>query len=264
MIQNYKRNRAHLARAQQYCAVCTFSTHMSAECIRNGIHPSRVTYIRPFSPYTRSAGETAIRSSPLSIRDENEPLHIAFLGRLEPDKGVGMLLRALAVVTRNLGRRMVVTIAGEGRRSIALRKLASGIVASSRGLTIDFTGWLSAEQVKDLLARIDLLAVPSVWPEPFGLVGLDAATYGVPSAAYAVGGIIDWLVDGQNGHLAKRLTSEGLADAIVECLENPQHHASLCRGALEVSSRFSPETHMKSLEEMLSAAAAISHSPPTH
>ena len=47
-----------------------------------------------------------------------------------------------------------------------------------------------------------LLVVPSVWPEPFGSVGMAAARCGVPAAAFAVGGIPQWLHDGVNGHLA--------------------------------------------------------------
>ena len=52
------------------------------------------------------------------------------------------------------------------------------------------------------MKNMDLLVVPSVWPEPFGLVGPEAAHHGVPSAAFAVGGIPEWLVDGVSGHLA--------------------------------------------------------------
>ena len=66
-----------------------------------------------------------------------------------------------------------------------------------------------------------LLVVPSVWPEPFGSVGMAAARYGVPAAAFAVGGIPQWLHDGVNGHLASATppTSASLADAVIRCLE---------------------------------------------
>ena len=44
--------------------------------------------------------------------------------------------------------------------------------------------------------------VPSIWPEPFGQVGPEAGLYGVPAAAFAVGGTPSWLTDGVNGRLA--------------------------------------------------------------
>ena len=53
-----------------------------------------------------------------------------------------------------------------------------------------------------LLAQSDLLVLPSLWPEPFALVGLEAARHRLPVAAYAVGGIPDWLTSGENGYLA--------------------------------------------------------------
>ena len=52
------------------------------------------------------------------------------------------------------------------------------------------------------MAASDLLVVPSVWPEPFGSVGPAAAQHGIPAAAFAVGGIPQWLHEGVNGHLA--------------------------------------------------------------
>ena len=68
--------------------------------------------------------------------------------------------------------------------------------------------------------RADLLVVPSLWPEPFGLVGLEAARHRLPVAAFAVGGIPDWLRPGVNGYLAPGdpPTPGGLADAIIACL----------------------------------------------
>ena len=74
-----------------------------------------------------------------------------------------------------------------------------------------------------------MLVVPSLWPEPFGLVGLEAARHRLPVAAFAVGGIPDWLRPGVNGYLAPGdpPTPGGLADAIIACLKDPETHARL-------------------------------------
>jgi glycosyltransferase involved in cell wall biosynthesis len=84
-----------------------------------------------------------------------------------------------------------------------------------------------------LLASAGLLVVPSLWPEPFGLVGFEAAAQGVPVAAFRVGGIPEWLIDGVSGHLAELQPDPvvGMRDAIVLALTDPQHHASLRHGA---------------------------------
>ena len=59
-----------------------------------------------------------------------------------------------------------------------------------------------------------------------------AAQHGVPAAAYDVGGIRAWSTDGEGGHLAPAAppTTHGLADAVLRCLADPQHHAELLSG----------------------------------
>ena len=69
-------------------------------------------------------------------------------------------------------------------------------------MAIEFVGWVNAQQADVLLTDCDVLVLPSLWPEPFGLVGSEAARHGVPVVAFAVGGITEWLTDGVNGYLA--------------------------------------------------------------
>jgi glycosyltransferase involved in cell wall biosynthesis len=126
-----------------------------------------------------------------------------------------------------------------------------------------FVGWRRAGEVERLLAGTDLLVVPSLWPEPFGLVGPEAGSRGVPAAAFAVGGIPGWLTEGVNGHLAaaRPPTAAALAGAIIRCLEDPAHHASLRRGAVECAKRFSAERHREALLQVLEGAADRNRPP---
>ena len=95
-------------------------------------------------------------------------------------------------------------------------------------------------------AHSDLLVVPSLWPEPFGLVGPEAGHSGLPAAAFDVGGIADWLKDGVNGYLAPGdpPSSEGLAKAITRCLSDPANYQCLRQGAIESARHFSMRTHV--------------------
>ncbi len=72
---------------------------------------------------------------------------------------------------------------------------------------------------RSLLADAAALVMPSVWPEPYGLSGLEAVAAGVPVAAFRTGAIPEWLHDGV-GRLAPGdpPTSAGLAEAILGCL----------------------------------------------
>jgi len=140
-----------------------------------------------------------------------------------------------------------VTFAGDGRQRSALERQAANVRGGK--LEISFPGWVDRPRIEALLKNCDLLVVPSLWPEPFGLVGPEAGHYGVPVAAFNVGGIHDWLVDGVNGFLASGTppTSAGLAAAIIKCLRDPVVHARLRVGAAEVSRQFNIENHLTAL-----------------
>jgi glycosyltransferase involved in cell wall biosynthesis len=99
----------------------------------------------------------------------------------------------------------------------------------------------------------DLLVVPSLWPEPFGSIGAEAGHHGLPAAAFAVGGIPQWLADGISGHLAPGdpPTPAGLARAITQCLEDPNHYAALREGAVRTAATFSMERHLPELIRVL-------------
>ena len=99
--------------------------------------------------------------------------------------------------------------------------------------------------------------MPSVWPEPFGRSGPELGAMGVPSAAFAVGGIPEWLRDGVNGFLAAAdpPTSESLADAIVRCLADGATYARLRAGAIESTDRFTLERHVEELIRVFGEAA---------
>ena len=94
-----------------------------------------------------------------------------------------------------------------------------------------------------------MLVVPSQCPETFCKIGPEAAGCGLPSAAFAVGGIEEWLIPGINGAMApgKPPTARGLADAICEVIADPARHAELSRGAEASVSRFDLNTHVDRL-----------------
>jgi glycosyltransferase involved in cell wall biosynthesis len=103
----------------------------------------------------------------------------------------------------------------------------------------------------------DLLAVPSVWPEPFGLVGIEAGCVGLPAVGYATGGIKDWLIPGVSGELApgRRPNSKDFAAAIVRALSDDTRLQNLRIGAWQTAQGFTPEDHLKRLVNILNMAA---------
>jgi glycosyltransferase involved in cell wall biosynthesis len=172
------------------------------------------------------------------------------MGRLTEIKGGHYLIPAIALAAKTLGRPLTLSVAGDGPEREILLELARKC-----GVGAEFWGWLDSERRRDVIRHSDLLAVPSLWPEPFGMVGLEAACHGLPAVAFRVGGIPDWLHSGETGELAPGdpPTVTGLADAIVRALCDIEHYRRLCAGAFEFAQRFTLEAHLLKLEEILFA-----------
>jgi glycosyltransferase involved in cell wall biosynthesis len=241
MLRMYREQSKRNSNLRSYQAVLVASRHMYQEFEQHGVDQNRLQLV-PL-PTSDLAGT---RPPPAKVPQGR----ICFLGRLMDVKGVSYLLQAMRPAAEKLGRRLQVTIAGDGPDRANLQELAERL-----GVDAEFTGWVSTQQRLNLLARADLLAVPSLWPEPFGLVGIEAGCVGVPAVGYAVGGIPDWLVPGVSGELApgNPPTVTGLAEAMVRALTDPEHYGKLARGAWEMARGYSLAHHMALLEPILSA-----------
>lgn len=252
MWKMYQRSAERNAQLQKFAAILVASGHMRREYERHGVQPERIHLAALPNPNEPGAINS---SSKTGSRD-----NLLFLGRLTKLKGAAKLLRAIPLAEKQLGRPLAVTIAGDGPEREHLEKLAR-----RNQLTAEFTGWVGGSQKADLIERSDLLVVPSLWPEPFGLVGIEAGARGLPAVAYHVGGISDWLIPGYSGELAPGHppTAEGLAEAIALALSDAVHYAELSRGAREVAARFTLAAHVSKLERTLETILGTMRPTPT-
>jgi glycosyltransferase involved in cell wall biosynthesis len=233
---------------------------MRAEYVRNGIDPDRVLTVKLPAPPIEPPGGAPVAGVPArsAPRERSAPVRLLFMGRLDSLKGGAVLLDAAERVHRDSGLAVAVDFAGEGPDRMALEAGAARATGRSPGVTAKFHGWVNPEHKQRLFGASDLLVVPSLWPEPFGLVGIEAGLHGVPAAAFDVGGISDWLEDGVNGHLASAdpPSERELAAAILASVRDPEHHRVLRRGAIEIASRFTMRAHLDQLVPILVRAAA--------
>jgi glycosyltransferase involved in cell wall biosynthesis len=121
---------------------------------------------------------------------------IGSLCRLDPHKGIDLLLRAAALASRRTQEPPLVLIAGSGPERERLEEMANALP----GLRFRFLGRIADEDVPYFYAACDLFALPSRM-EGFGLVYVEAAFHGVPSIGSNVGGIPDAIEDGETGWL---------------------------------------------------------------
>lgn len=234
-----RRQRRLLAR---YAHVVVASGHMAAEYARHGVPAARLTTV-PLFPTVHLAAAARPRPAVPTV---------LFLGRMTNLKGGDVLIRAVASACRQSGAPMRLELAGSGPAEASWKALGAEL-----GMAVTFHGWVTGEQRLHLLRSASVLAVPSLWPEPFGLVGLEAAAHGVPSVAFDVGGIGDWLKDGVNGRLVREVGSpDALAAALTGVLSRPDLLARLEQGALRAASELGLAAHVQPLETILRRAAA--------
>jgi glycosyltransferase involved in cell wall biosynthesis len=211
----------------------SYSSAVDRHLAANGIAPRIVVpYFPTMAPRPAAADDGRRR--------------VVFAGRIVRPKGVDVLIRAACEVNADF------VVCGDGRQLGDMRSLAAELGVAQR---VDFRGWLDAEELADELANASIVVVPSLWPEPFGLVGIEAQAAGRPAVASSTGGIVDWLEDGVSGLCVPPGDPAGLAHALNELLEDPERRRAMGEaGKRSVAARFSSDTHLHALLEGYRAA----------
>ena len=236
MWSQYRLQARRLQLMSRYRALVTNSQYLVRELAQHNLQAQCV--------YPFTGGDTRDRTVPPAF--ESDPLRLIFAGRMSSLKGGKYLLHAAVVVQRILQRKLHVTLAGDGTDRGEWARLSAQL--QNNNLTFEFLGWLSPPELQSAIARSHLHVLPSIWPEPFGLSGLEAGLLGVPTVAFAVGGIPEWLKENVNGHLAPTPpTPEGLAAAIVSSLANAEHYQQLREGACAEAQHYSLTDHIARL-----------------
>jgi len=166
------------------------------------------------------------------VRDKE----LVYLGRLVSDKGIDLLIKSMADL-KNRGLTPRLTIIGSGEEKFALRKLADDLGVGGQ---IDFTGSKSPEEITCLLNAHYVLVVPSRWPEPFGIVALEALASGCIVVAAQSGGLPD--VVGSCGITFEMGDITALTEALYTVLTQPEFRQALLQKVEAHLNQFKPAT----------------------
>jgi glycosyltransferase involved in cell wall biosynthesis len=104
---------------------------------------------------------------------------IGYVGRIHPTKGLEGLIRAASLIERDL----YIVGSGDSGYIETLASIAEGI-----GVSLKFLGF-SEDPYQNLYGKVSLIAVPSLWEEPFGRVPLEAISRGFKVVAAETGGL---------------------------------------------------------------------------
>ena len=184
-----------------------------------GVHERRITV-------AANAIDTALFGAAAGDRPARPRCRFLYVGRLSPEKGVDVLLRAI----RDLDVELV--IAGTGPQETALRSAAPPHVT--------FLGHVDRDDLPTLYADADALVVPSLF-EPWGMALNEGAAAGLPLVSTdAVGAAHDLVDDGGNGFRVPAGDAAALHGALRRLADDPALRARMGARSLEIGARFTP------------------------
>ncbi|WP_118976664.1 glycosyltransferase family 4 protein [Taibaiella koreensis] len=146
---------------------------------------------------------------------EGLPFHVLYLSRIEKDKGIYIAIDAVKALREQCDVRLV--IAGSGSEEQA----AKALVAEQSLGHIRFAGYVTGTEKDALLKAADLLLLPSL-SEGMPISILEGMLYGLPVVSSPVGGIPDWITNGENGILVDDWNAHEYSVAIGTLANDPQ------------------------------------------
>jgi len=236
-----------VALARRTAATFVASEYMREELLRAGFAPDSVSVLPLFTDSGKVAASDEDLPADLRawLAGDERPMLLTPARLVLPDKGVDYLLTALSKV-RSPFRAV---LAGTGPHEAYLKEKAQG---EGLGERVWFTGWLGGAALEALYARARLVVFPSMWNEPFGLVGIESMAHGIPVVAFRVGGVPEWLRDGENGVSVPRGDTQAMAEAIDALLDDPERCRRLGAAGVEtVRTRLTRDAHVDGLEALL-------------
>jgi glycosyltransferase involved in cell wall biosynthesis len=184
---------------------------------------------------------------------------LLFVGRISPEKGVHVLLDAMAAVVKEHSNVLLLLAGATGRlpreylldisndrlvKSLALFYEDSSDVSYYETLknkidkfnledNVSFVGSIPNLELKEFYIESDVFVFPPVWNEPFGIPPVEAMSMGIPVIGTRSGGLNETVENGKTGILVDKNNPEELANAIKSLLSNNKLRSKMGRAGRE-------------------------------
>jgi spore coat protein SA len=200
-----------------------------------------------FKPY----GDEALCQLEGVVHLDSDKRYLLYAGRLTSVKGVHVLIEAFREIHRRMPDvRLIITgssFFGGAAKTAYEQELIN--LAEPVNEAIVFTGYLPHEKLKYLYSAVDIVVFPSIWPEPFGLVMLEAMASGTCLVASAAGGIPEVVESGNDGILVAPADTGALSQAVCDILNDPEKMRGIETAAREkIIANFTWERLVNELE----------------
>jgi phosphatidylinositol alpha-1,6-mannosyltransferase len=210
-------------------------------CLSKGISAKKLKIIHPGVTFPPKAKNESL----IEQLKDKYALHgkkvLISVGRLTQRKGLNEFIDlSLSQIVKQIPNTVLVIIGDTPIQSLNKNLQSKELILSTAKKynieqNIIFTGNISDD---DILSSFYYLADLHVFPvkhipddpEGFGMVAIEAATHGIPTVAFATGGIVDAVKDNESGYLIESGNYEKLTEKIIELLKNSKHtNAEKCK-----------------------------------
>jgi glycosyltransferase involved in cell wall biosynthesis len=232
----------------QYCQMAVFITETSRKKIFDSREwRDRAVVLQPpvrrdifFAPHPKTKSYPGVPDGAFSV---------VFLGILFPHKGVHTFIQAASEVAKT-ERCVHFTIAGGSSDRNYVRKLKKMVRKKNLETRIQFTGFL--KNPLPLIDRADVICMPSLYEEPFGMVVTEGMVRGKVVLAYDTGSIQEVIEEGKTGFILPRGDRKALAGKITELINNRDIMKSVAKNAaVTAGERFNPDDYISKLEDIV-------------
>lgn len=226
---------------RRYDAAICGSHHMKNMLLKNGFQDSKTFRIPYFSKFADVAKSGANKEDGAGI---SRPFRLLFSGQAVTGKGLEVLIEALGSVDGNWH----LTVFSEGPRQVHAKTKAQELGILDK---ITFNGWVEQSALKQAYMDADVFILPSIWDDPGPLVGIEALACGTPVVGFAVGGIPDYVIEGQTGFLVKDVSPQGLRAGIKRALDMNKDISMFTQKCKDhVISTHAPAEHLQLIENV--------------
>jgi len=175
------------------------------------------------------------------IEKDYETIDILYVGRLNKHKGLHVLIEAFKQLKyKNIHLHVV----GTGSDMEEFKKIAGP------DPNITFYGFIPNNKLIELYKKANIVVVPSIWYEVFGIVIIESFKYGIPVIGSRIGGIPELIENGHNGYLFEPGNMIELKNLLESLIENPLELKRLSDNAFENAREYSMETHINKLKKL--------------
>lgn len=245
LAKNYFEKKQLLNQLHAAERVVVYSDAVAKAAIDNGFRSEQIIKVAPWA-MSHDSNQASQAAGQGAMTPQTK---IVWAGRLVAEKAPLLFVEAMHMI-RKMQPHVTGAMFGDGPLKAEVEGLIKKLGLES---VISLKGWRPQAEVALEIASSRVVIFTSLWPEPFGLVGTEALSFGVPVVAIDRGGVAEWCRQEFGGQRVSEASSESLARETLTALEekNWAEHSRLAR--LAFTKNFSSAVQRERLRQILTA-----------